>query len=577
LPSPKGGDGAAEAGSESAVVAGESEESDAQGGKDAFLEDLKAEELDRGIASPADANGKPSESNIGTVNAEADDEAGEGFEAPQETLVTVPEDAALDPELASTEALTSAEAALQQLLEVERAARAAEASAAEDLHSRLEGVEKEAARAAELENKVKQQAEALEGEARTRAELEDMLLRIERHFKAEQAARRSAEEKLAATEGALSAERATRADLEASARSVHEAQDTATRALEERGQMEGELEAARLAQRKAERALTTAEETIRAAENIEKMKMKHEHEARVLKLASELDRCRDELEKRTNQMGVEMERWRHQAEAAASTVQVAKQEVVQRKREMDQTKEKLDLLMDKLYVGREMSIALQGAIDYNLQQNRVQRATDQQSAMLAESLKQYIASQPTVPLPTQAPYAHGMAHEYASPTMAAPVPTPAPVAAPRGGMAVPRAAPEPKLPPISARAPAGQPSALTNIEGYKSYDGASSRPRGKKKKAAPKGRSNNGMGGIPVGVKRTVVQAPAAPVDPNPPNYMQKVKKESARALHEPKHSTEAAKRVIGKKKKGGFGNSAPRFTSSEEMHLVQYAASRLG
>ena len=85
------------------------------------------------------------------------------------------------------------------------------------------------------------------------------------------------------------------------------------------------------------------------------------------------------------------------------------------------------------------------------------------------------------------------------------------------------------------------------------------------------------MGGIPVGVKRTVVQAPAAPVDPNPPNYMQKVKKESARALHEPKHSTEAAKRVIGKKKKGGFGNSAPRFTSSEEMHLVQYAASRLG
>lgn len=472
--------------------------------------------------------------------------------------------------------LSGTEAALQQLLEVERAARAAEASAAEDLHSRLEVVEKEAARAAELEAKVKAQAEALEAEARTRAELEDMLLRIERHFKAEQGARRAAEEKLASMEGELSVERATRTQLEGSARSVEDATSAAAKAVEERSAMEAEMEAAKLAQRKAEKALQTAEETVRAAENVDKMRMKHEHEARVLKLASELDRCRDELEKRTAQMGSEMERWRHQAEAAASTVQVAKQEVVLRKKEMDATKEKLDALMDKLYVGREMSIALQGAIDYNLAQNKVQRQSDQQSAMLAESLKQYIAAQPSVPLPTG---------EASKPAMPARL------------HANGNAAADPRLPPISARAPPSNPhykppsppSVLAHLDSFSAGASTVEAPAARKRKpkktnpyGAPAAKATP-KASVPTSRQRSMSGSDPASL----PSYMQPVKPAASkrRALHEPKDphapSPKAApKAALAKKKSGkggGFGSSGPRWATSEEMNLVSYAASRLG
>ena len=52
------------------------------------------------------------------------------------------------------------------------------------------------------------------------------------------------------------------------------------------------------------------------------------------RLASEIDRLRDELEQRTNSMGNEMMRWKSQADAAANAVSLAKDEVMERQRRL---------------------------------------------------------------------------------------------------------------------------------------------------------------------------------------------------------------------------------------------------
>ena len=47
-------------------------------------------------------------------------------------------------------------------------------------------------------------------------------------------------------------------------------------------------------------------------EAVERMKMEAEHNAKMGRLAAELDRLREELDHRTGVMAAEMERWRSQ-------------------------------------------------------------------------------------------------------------------------------------------------------------------------------------------------------------------------------------------------------------------------
>lgn len=65
----------------------------------------------------------------------------------------------------------------------------------------------------------------------------------------------------------------------------------------------------------------------------------------MLRMGAEIERLRVELESRTRTMHGEMEKWRGQAEAAATSIREAKNEVLDRKRELDMTKEKMDALV----------------------------------------------------------------------------------------------------------------------------------------------------------------------------------------------------------------------------------------
>jgi hypothetical protein len=241
--------------------------------------------------------------------------------------------------------------------------------------------ESAAARLAQLQAQVEAQHQQLEVESKTNAELEDMLLRIEKHFKAEQVARRTAEEKASAAEAQISDERELRekAQLELKNR-MHEGERNAQLkaalaaergALEaEKAKVEAEIEEARGdAQRSAE-ALARAEEAIRQEETVARLKLESEHNAKVSRLAVEIDRLKEELEQRTNAMGNEMMRWKSQADAAANAVSLAKDEVMERKKELDITKEKMDHLVEKLYIGREKGLELRGAIDFHLERHR---------------------------------------------------------------------------------------------------------------------------------------------------------------------------------------------------------------
>ena len=241
--------------------------------------------------------------------------------------------------------------------------------------------ESAAARLAQLQQQVEAQHQQLEVESKTNAELEDMLLRIEKHFKAEQVARRTAEEKASSAEAQISDERELRekAQLELKNR-MHEGERNAQLkaalaaergALEaEKAKVEAEIEEARGdAQRSAE-ALARAEEAIRQEETVARLKLESEHNAKVSRLAVEIDRLKEELEQRTNAMGNEMMRWKSQADAAANAVSLAKDEVMERKKELDVTKEKMDHLVEKLYIGREKGLELRGAIDFHLERHR---------------------------------------------------------------------------------------------------------------------------------------------------------------------------------------------------------------
>ena len=138
----------------------------------------------------------------------------------------------------------------------------------------------------------------------------------------------------------------------------------------EKAKIQQEIEEARQEAARSADALARAEEAIRQEETVARLKLEAEHNAKVSRLATEIDRLRDELEQRTNSMGNEMMRWKAQADAAANAVSLAKDEVMERKRELDITKEKMDHLVEKLYIGREKGLELRGAIDFHLERHR---------------------------------------------------------------------------------------------------------------------------------------------------------------------------------------------------------------
>lgn len=138
----------------------------------------------------------------------------------------------------------------------------------------------------------------------------------------------------------------------------------------EKAKIQQEIEEARQEAARSADALARAEEAIRQEETVARLKLEAEHNAKVSRLAAEIDRLRDELEQRTNSMGNEMMRWKSQADAAANAVSLAKDEVMERKRELDITKEKMDHLVEKLYIGREKGLELRGAIDFHLERHR---------------------------------------------------------------------------------------------------------------------------------------------------------------------------------------------------------------
>eukprot|EP00798_Chlamydomonas_sp_ICE-L_P014040 gene14040-19977_t len=233
----------------------------------------------------------------------------------------------------------------------------------------LGGVDVEALLSVEREKNAQQ----LQVETAAREELEDMILRIEKHFKAEQEARKKAEQML---EQAIGTEMDAKNNIEDEVKKSNQEQKLVEeerkaikrerQALERmRHEFELELEAARSEVGKAQEALTGSEERIKATEEVERARLEAEFQANLASMMLEMDRMREELGYRTFLMNDEMEKWRQQAEITATAVMDAKSEVADRKKELDNTKEKMDRLLDKLSVGRERGIELNGAISNN--------------------------------------------------------------------------------------------------------------------------------------------------------------------------------------------------------------------
>ena len=189
-----------------------------------------------------------------------------------------------------------------------------------------------------------------------------MLQRIERHFRNEQAIRRRAEEAEAAAAEELAHERDQRLRMEEELRTrTAEAQHTdALKANlqaeylaveQDKARVEQQLQEARnevrhapawhgraaspdswlvrhpLQAKRALSVLAKTEEAVRQAEGMERLKLEAEHNAHITRLTSELDSLREELNLRTRVVAREMGRWRAQAEAAATAVRDAKDEV----------------------------------------------------------------------------------------------------------------------------------------------------------------------------------------------------------------------------------------------------------
>lgn len=194
-----------------------------------------------------------------------------------------------------------------------------------------------------------------------------MLQRIERHFRNEQAIRRRADDAEAAAAEELAHERELRLRTEEELRTrTMEAQqtDALMAALQaeylaveqDKARIEEQLQEARnevkslpdarrghsgrhvtadshrmlpltLQAKRALSVLAKTEETVRQAEGMARLKLEAEHNASITRLTSELDSLREVLNLRTRVVAREMARWRAQAEAAATAVRDAKDEV----------------------------------------------------------------------------------------------------------------------------------------------------------------------------------------------------------------------------------------------------------
>ena len=82
---------------------------------------------------------------------------------------------------------------------------------------------------------------------------------------------------------------------------------------DEKVEMEGLLEQARLDAKKAQASLQHAEEDAAAAEDMIRLKLEAEYKSKISRLVTELERVRGELESRTDLMRHEMQRWKHHA------------------------------------------------------------------------------------------------------------------------------------------------------------------------------------------------------------------------------------------------------------------------
>ena len=78
--------------------------------------------------------------------------------------------------------------------------------------------------------------------------------------------------------------------------------------------MLGFLFSCRAEAKKAKTDLSEAQENHRRNEQLEKLKMDHEYSSNMTRLATELDRVRMELDRRTEQMQRELQKWKLQAE-----------------------------------------------------------------------------------------------------------------------------------------------------------------------------------------------------------------------------------------------------------------------
>ena len=228
------------------------------------------------------------------------------------------------------------------------------------------------------------QAEQLQAAERAKQDLEDMLIRIEKHFKTEQGLRRKAEASLAESRAqarGVEDMKATVAASQLELKKQRHALDSSRDELnDEKVEMEGLLEQARLDAKKAQASLQHAEEDAAAAEDMIRLKLEAEYKSKISRLVTELERVRGELESRTDLMRHEMQRWKHQAEQAAASLRDAKNEVLERKGELDRTNEKMIKMVEKLYVGREKGLELKSNIDFQMQNMKAQQAQDAQQA-----------------------------------------------------------------------------------------------------------------------------------------------------------------------------------------------------
>jgi len=357
--------------SESVDAPSDETAADAPEGEEAMTEpepEPTGEPVAEAVAADADADAANESESVEPESGEAVTEA-KKTAAPASPEPAVPDPAS--PEGADPEALKS-------IGEGEGGEGAGEG---DDFGAAAAAEEDAASRIAELQHRLDQTEQQLMAEEQMTQEINQLMANLEQQLKQSQAQKFRLEEQVEEVSRRLEDEIELKEQALADLQNLsHEQQRNAAlkAALSaeqgnlqaEKAKIQQEIEEARQEAARSADALARAEEAIRQEETVARLKLEAEHNAKVSRLASEIDRLREELEQRTNSMGNEMMRWKSQADAAANAVSLAKDEVMERKRELDITKEKMDHLVEKLYIGREKGLELRGAIDFHLERHR---------------------------------------------------------------------------------------------------------------------------------------------------------------------------------------------------------------